>query len=163
MLLRCYPKITDFIFELFRQAPAADYRFIPVYSYGFFVACGFFAAASLAVVEMRRREALGLLKGKEAETIVGQAPNLMETILYFLIGFVVFFKLIGIVFYQPELSQGIISMRDYFLSINHGSWIGGILGAVAMSWYYYYTKNKEKLPQPEKREITIYPSDGIGD
>ncbi len=163
MLLRCYPKITDFIFEFFNQSPAADYRFLPIFSYGFFVACGFFAAATLAVSEMRRREKLGLLKGKESETIVGEAPNLIEVVLYFLIGFVAFFKLIGMISYQPELSQGIFSMQDYFLSLQYGSWVGGIIGALALSYYYYYTKNKEKLPQPEKRKITIFPSDSVGD
>src|SRR5687768_11086696 len=117
MLLRCYPKITDFIFELFHRAPAADYRFIPVYSYGFFVACGFFAAASLAVKEMKRREALGLLRGQEGETIVGEAPKVVEIVLYFLIGFLIFFKGIGIIVYQRELSQGIFSMNDYLFSL----------------------------------------------
>lgn len=163
VLLRCYPKITDFIFEFFNHASAADYRFLPFYSYGFFVACGFFAAATLAVLEMRRREALGLLKGNEAEVIVGEAPSVVEVTLYFLIGFVVFFKLLGMITYQPELSQGVLSVKNYFFSFQYGSWIGGILCAGGLSYYYYYSKNKEKLTHPQKKKITIYPSDSIGD
>jgi phosphatidylglycerol:prolipoprotein diacylglycerol transferase len=163
MLLRCYPKITDFIFELFNHASAADYRFLPIYSYGFFVACGFFAAATLAVREMKRREQLGLLHGRPAELTVGEAATTTELVIYFLIGFVVFFKLIGMIAYQPELSRGVFTIKYYFLSLSLGSWVGGIIGAVALSYYYYYSKNKAKLPQPEKKKITVYPSDGIGD
>ena len=84
ILLRCYPKITDFIFHFFNEAPAADYRFLPVYSYGFFVACGFFAAAMLAVNEMRRREKLGLLTGVESEVMIGEPVNPAEIVFYFL-------------------------------------------------------------------------------
>ena len=84
MLLRCYPKITDFIFQFFNHAPAADYRFLPIYSYGFFVACGFFVAASLAVIEMRRKEKLGLLKGEEIEITVGESATTTELALYFI-------------------------------------------------------------------------------
>ena len=163
MLLRCYPRITDFIFELFNHAPAADYRFIPVFSYGFFVACGFFAAATLAVNEMRRREKLGLLTGQSREVIVGEAPTTTEVVFYAAFGFVIFFKLIGLVAYQPLLSTGALQLGDYMTSLTMGSWLGGLVGAAALAYTYYAGKNKEKLPQPVKKSITLYPSDGIGD
>ncbi len=161
-LLRCYPRVTEFIYEFFNHASWADFRFLPVYSYGFFVACGFFVAATLAVAEMRRREKLGLLKGQEAEIIVGEAPTTTEIAVYFLFGFVAFFKIFGLIAYRPELSHGIISIKDFMLSAS-GSWIGGIIGGSVLAYYYFYSKNKEKLTQPEKKKITIYPSDGIGD
>lgn len=162
LLLRCYPKVTDFIYEFFNHAAWADFRFIPVYSYGFFVACGFFAAATLAVAEMRRREALGLLKGQEAEITIGEAPTNAEVAFYALGGFIVFFKIFGLVAHRSELSLGIISIKDFMFSLS-GSWLGGIIGGAAIAYYYFYSKNKEKLSQPEKKKITIYPSDGIGD
>jgi prolipoprotein diacylglyceryltransferase len=162
MLLRCYPKITDFFYELFNHAPAADYRFLPIYSYGFFVATGFFAAATLAVREMKRREKLGLLKGQSSEVMVGEAASIAELVIYFTIGFVLAFKIIGMIAYQPELSRGMLTIGEYMLSM-HGSWIAGIIGGAAMAYYYYRTKNKEKLPQPERKKVTTYPSDGIGD
>lgn len=163
ILLRCYPKITDFIYEFFNHAPAADYRFIPIFSYGFCVAAGFFVASILSVNEMRRRESLGLLKGNDVEITIGEAPNITELVIYFLIGFVVFFKLIGVFVYQPELSAGILSLNDYLRSFNLGSFVGGITGAIGLCWYFYHSKNKEKLPSPQKQKITLYPSDGIGD
>jgi len=162
MLLRCYPKITDFVFEFLNRASWADYRFLPIHSYGFFVACGFFAAATLSVMELRRKEKLGLLTGEDAEITVGKAPELSETVFYFLFGFVVFFKIFGFSAFQQQLSAGILSMKDYMLSLN-GSWIGGILGGGAMAAYYYFTQKKQALTQPQKKKIKIYPSDGIGD
>ena len=162
LLLRCYPKITDFIYHFFNQSAAADFRFLPVYSYGFFVACGFFAAATLAVNEMKRREALGLLKGQESEITVGEAPTPVELIFYFLFGFVVFGKISGLAAYRSELSSGTLTILNYLLSAKI-SWVGGILAGGALAYYYYYSKSKEQLPQPEKKRIMVYPSDSIGD
>lgn len=162
MLLRCYPRVTDWIYHFFNQNPAADYRFLPVYSYGFFVALAFFGAATFAVMEMRRREALKLLAGKEAEITVGEAPSISETVIYAVLGFIVFFKILGFVKYRAELSSGVLTISNYKFSME-GSWVGGIIGALFFAGYYYYTKNKAKLPKPEKKTIMVYPSDSIGD
>src|ERR1700761_4798681 len=113
MLLRCYPKITDWIYFFFNQAPAADYRFLPLYSYGFFVAIGFFAAATLAVAEMRRREALGLLTGVEVEVKEGEAPSITEVLFYFLFGFVIFFKVTGIFVFHEMLRTKQLAFSTY--------------------------------------------------
>ncbi len=163
ILLRCYPKITDWIYEVFNYAPAADYRFLPIYSYGFWVAMGFFCAAVIAAWEMKRREKLGLLNGQDQEVIVGGAFNPVDFALHVIGGFVVFFKLIGMVVDQPILRTGEIQFNDYMLSITYGSWIGGIIGAALLGYYYYYTNKKQQLPQPVKKTIKVYPSDNIGD
>lgn len=163
LLLRCYPKVTDWIFELFNHAPAADYRFLPVFSYGFWVAVGFFAAATLATMEMRRREKLGLLRGEDSEVTVGDAPNNSELAFYAVLGFFLFFKLVGMVVYQPLLSTYQISLSDFMLSLTHGSWIAGVLGGAGMAYYYYWSKKRLQLPKPEQKKIKIYPSDNVGD
>lgn len=163
ILLRCYPKITDWIYEVFNYAPAADYRFLPIYSYGFWVAVGFFCAAVIAAWEMKRREKLGLLNGQDQEVIVGAKLNPIDLALHIIGGFVVFFKVIGMVADQPILRTGEIQFNDYMLSVSHGSWIGGILGAALLGYYYYYTNKKQQLPQPVKKTIKVYPSDNIGD
>ena len=76
--------------------------------------------------------------GQEAEITVGEAPTITELVIYFLIGYVLFFKLVGMIVAQPDLSNGVFSIKDYFLSLGHGSRIGGVIGAVALSYYYYY-------------------------
>jgi phosphatidylglycerol---prolipoprotein diacylglyceryl transferase len=176
MLLRCYPKITDWLYFLFNQSPAADYRFLPLYSYGFFVAVGFFAAATLAVAEMRRRETLGLLTGVESEIRIGEAPTLSELAFYFLFGFVIFFKLTGLFVYHDVLSSRQLAFTTYLVSASggtliqkfgsfftYGSYMGGIAGGGLLAFYYYYSRNKEKLSEVITKKIMIYPSDSIGD
>ncbi len=162
ILLRCYPKVTDFIYEFFNHASWADYRFIPIFSYGFWVACGFFAAATLAVIEMRRRESLGLLAGQETEVIVGEAPNVIETAIYFIGGFIVFFKIIGLGNYHLPLTSGVLPLREYLFSLK-GNWLLGVVGGILIAGYMYSIKAKQKLPVPQKKKITLYPSDGVGD
>jgi prolipoprotein diacylglyceryltransferase len=163
LLLRCYPKVTDFIYELFNHAPWADYRFLPVFSYGFWVAVGFVAAATLATIEMRRREKLGLLKGQDGELTVGEAPRNAELVFYAVFGFLLFFKLVGMVVYQPLLSTYQLSLRDFMFSLTYGNWVAGIIGGAGMAYYYYWSKKKQQLPKPEVKKIKIYPSDNIGD
>lgn len=163
LFLRCYPKITDWIYFMSGQSASFDYRFLPLYSFGFFVALAFLGAATVSVIELRRREKLGLLKGMEKEITEGQAPATSELVFYAVFGFVLGFKLVGMHTYHEELSTGVISLGDYMLSITYGSWIGGILAAAGFAYYYYYSTNKKKLPEPVKKKILVYPSDSMGD
>lgn len=57
ILLRCYPKLMDFFWSI--SGGAIDLRWIPIYSYGFFVACGFMVAAIVVTRELHRRQELG--------------------------------------------------------------------------------------------------------
>ncbi len=178
VLLRCYARVTDWIYEVFNHAPAADFRFVPIYSYGFWVAIGFFCAASLAVAEMRRREKLGLLKGNEQEVIVGAPVNYTELGILFFIAFTVFYKVTGIFAYhaalmgdEPQLQFGRYFIAnpdggffDKIISIyTYGSFVGGVLLAGALTAYYYYTARQQQLPEPQKKVITVTPSENIGD
>jgi len=176
MLLRCYPKITDWLYFFFHQSPYADFRFLPLYSYGFWVAVGFFAAATLAVKEMKRREALGLLTGVETEITVGAAPKFTEMLFYFLFGFIIFFKITGIFVFHEMLRTKELAFSTYMMAdsagsivqkihsvFNYGSYLGGIIGGSVLAFYYYYTQNKAKLPHIETQKVTIFPSDSIGD
>jgi prolipoprotein diacylglyceryltransferase len=66
---RCYPKITDWLFDVSNQA--IDLRVLPLYSYGFWVAMGFLVAAIILGKELKRREALGLFQYTEKEVHEG--------------------------------------------------------------------------------------------
>ena len=176
MLLRCYPRITDWIYHFFNQSPAADYRFLPFYSYGFFVATGFFAAASLAMMEMKRRENLGLLKGVESEITEGEPAKISDLAITFILSFTVFFKLVGIFTYHNLLQSHQLEFGRYMLAepnadilskilsvYKYGSWVGGVVAAIFFTAYLYYSRNKAKLNPPVVKKITIFPSDSIGD
>lgn len=161
ILLRCYPKITDWIFYV--SGEAIDVRFLPIYSYGFFVALGFIVAATLATFEMRRREKLGLMPGTEKEIVIGEAPNPLEIALYFILGFIILFKAAGLFHYSTLLSNGSLELRDYILSFTYGNIPGGFIGGLLFAGIYYYQKNKEKKPTPIRQKVMVYPSDQVGD
>ncbi|MDB5284804.1 MAG: diacylglyceryl transferase, partial [Bacteroidota bacterium] len=190
MLLRCYPKITDWIFHAFNQSPMADYRFLPIYSYGFFVACGFFAAATLAVAEMRRREALGLLKGQEVEIKNDETPGIIELLVTFVLTFTLFYKLIGIFVYHEQLRTYQLQFKSYLVAATdgniihkilsiytYGSWVGGLLVAVSFTAFFFrkssltislmgwqgYAKKKELQARAVMKKVMVYPSDSMGD
>ena len=177
LLLRCYPKVTDWIYEVSGHSQAADFRFLPIYSYGFWVAAGFFAAAVVAVWEMKRREKLGLMIGEDVEVTIGAPFNAVDFALHVIGGFIVAFKVVGIFTYHDlmagenaVMSFGIYMLGDgegivakFITFFQNGSWVGGIIGAAALGYYYYYTNKKQQLAQPVKKTIKVFPSDNIGD
>lgn len=154
-LLRSYPRITDWLFDI----SGVDLRFLPIYSYGFFVATGFIVAAALAAWEIRRREKLGLLNYSTHTEVTGEAPKPFDIITNALLGFVLFFKVVGI-FFDKELFSA--NPQSFIFSME-GNWLAGIIGALAFGGYYYYGKKKEQLPEPKKEIVKIYPSQKIGD
>jgi prolipoprotein diacylglyceryltransferase len=155
MMLRCYPRITDWLFHV----SGIDLRFLPIYSYGFFVACGFIAATLVARWEMRRRESLGLLNHTTKTITIGEGPKPAELLVNALLGFVLFFKLVAIFFNKEVFSTNLQS----FIFSMEGNWVAGILGALAFAGYYYFKSKKDQLPEPKKETVMVYPSQQIGD
>lgn len=155
MLLRCYPRITDWLFDV----SGIDLRFLPIYSYGFFVAMGFIAAAAIAAWEMRRREQLGLLNYTSKTFVVGEAPKPLDLLVNALIGFALFFK-IGAIISNKEIFSA--DPQGFIFSMQ-GNFVAGIVGALVFGGYYYYSKKKEQLPEPQTQTEKIYPSQQIGD
>jgi len=155
LLLRCYPKITDWLYEV----SSIDLRFLPIYSYGFFVACGFLVAAWLAAKEMKRREAVGLMGYKEKKITIGLPPNFIELAGFALVGFFVGLKVGGV--FQSTAAFG-SNPQNYIFSLQ-GNIVGGIIGAIALAGYQYYLAKKQQLPTPREEIIKVYASDQVGD
>ena len=154
-LLRCYPRITDWLFDV----TSIDLRFLPIYSYGFFVAMGFIVAAAIAAWEMRRREALGLFNYTTKTITTGEVPKPLDVLINALLGFVIGLKVVGIALDKEAFS---FNPQGYIFSME-GSWIGGIIGALVLGGYYFYRTKKEQLPEPKVEIVKVYPSQQIGD
>jgi phosphatidylglycerol:prolipoprotein diacylglycerol transferase len=127
-------------------------------TFGLLVAISFIIAAWLLSLELKRREKQGLLLPKEQHIVVGKAASLMELLTNGIIGFFFGFKFLGLFFDKAEN----ISPQDYIFS-GRGSMVGGIFLAILLAAIKWWEKNKQKLKEPEKRIIRVWPHDRIGD
>ena len=84
-----------------------------VNSFGFFVALSFMLCAWVFSKELKRKEKQGLLTFKEEKIWIGKPASLFELCWNALLGFIVGYKLIGIV---TGLSVTTSSPQEYILS-----------------------------------------------
>lgn len=127
-------------------------------SFGFFVALAFIAGAWVLTMELRRKEAAGLMSYTEEKIIVGAPANLQELLMNALMGFLLGFKIIGAFLIPDALNDP----QSFILSAQ-GSWPMGILLALFFAGLKWWEKNKQKLTKPEERIIRIWPHDRVGD
>jgi len=150
-----YPNLYYFLKEVFGIEPWGFTQYIN--SFGFFVAISFLLAAWNLANELKRKEKQGLLVPKEEIRIVGETAKAGELIFNFIFGFIVGYKILGVFF-----NAGDTHPQEYIFSAK-GSWAGGILLGLLFSGLRYYEKQKQKLAQPEKRTIRIWPHERVGD
>ncbi|MGX5820557.1 prolipoprotein diacylglyceryl transferase [Chitinophaga lutea] len=124
-------------------------------TFGFFVAMAFLAAAYVLTSELRRRERLGLLAPVPEKRVVGEPASLIDLLVSFVIGFILGFKLLGLI-------GGVEDFRSYILS-GEGSFIGGILGGAAMAGWKFYSKKKTALDKPEEKTEYVWPHQRVPD
>lgn len=130
-----------------------------VNSFGFFVALSFIAAAITLTRELMRKEREGLLSFREETVWIGKPASPTELSLNFLLGFVLGFKLVGLVTADSALTANV---QDYLLSMQ-GSLPAGIIGGLLFAGLKFYERNKQKLARPEERRVRIWPHDRVGD
>jgi len=129
-----------------------------IQSFGLFVALAFLAGAYLWTLELKRKENEGLLTTTTKKTLTGQKATSSELVVSGLLGFLLGFKLLYIIFNFSAFSQ---NTQGFLLSTN-GNIIGGIALAAIMAYFKYREKEKEKLPEPKWIEQTIHPYQEAG-
>ncbi len=127
-------------------------------SFGLMVAVAFVAAALVLNRELQRKEKLGLLSPREEMITVGKPASASELIINALVGFVFGYKLVGLFFGKPEG----ISAQDYIFS-GQGNLLGGLVVGAFLTVLKWWDKNKQKLKEPERRNVRIWPHDRVGD
>ena len=127
-------------------------------TFGLMVAMGFVTAAIVLSKELQRREKLGLLTPRQEMIVVGKPASISELLINALVGFVFGYKLIGLFFSKPDD----MNPQDYIFS-GGGSVIGGLLVAAFLTVLKWWDKNKQKLKEPENRNVRIWPHDRVGD
>jgi phosphatidylglycerol---prolipoprotein diacylglyceryl transferase len=127
-------------------------------TFGLMVAMGFVTAAFVLSSELKRKEKLGLLFPREEMITIGQPASLLEIIINALIGFVFGYKVFGLLFSRPDS----VNPQEYIFS-REGHILGGLFLAIFLGSLKWYDKNKQKLQQPERRNVRIWPHDRVGD
>lgn len=148
-----YPTISDFIKDIFGiNLP------LPIQSFGFFVAVSFVVAAWLVLVELKRKERDGIIQSMKKKVIVGKPATAQELILMGFFGFIIGFKLLGIIFDYTSFAEN----PQHFIFSGEGNIFGGILGAAALVYMKYKDKQKSKLDKPKIEEIEVHPYELTG-
>jgi phosphatidylglycerol---prolipoprotein diacylglyceryl transferase len=127
-------------------------------TFGLMVAMGFVTAAIVLSKELQRKEKQGLLSPREEMITVGKPASIADLFINALVGFIFGYKIIGLFFNKaPEVNP-----QDYIFS-SSGNIVGGLLLAGLLAWFKWYDKNKQKLKEPESRNVRIWPHDRVGD
>ena len=127
-------------------------------TFGLMVAMGFITAAIVLSKELQRKEKDGLLSPREEMITVGKPASLSDLIINAIVGFIFGYKIIGLFFNKPVD----VDAQDYIFS-SAGNLVGGLLIAALLTWFKWWEKNKQKLKEPERRNVRIWPHDRVGD
>jgi phosphatidylglycerol:prolipoprotein diacylglycerol transferase len=147
------------LYYVFKDLFNIDVPFLKVInSFGFFVALSFLMAAWVLVRELKRKQALGEFTYKETMITVGKPASFADVFINFILGFILGFKIIGVL-----LVKGALDDPQLFIFSTNGSWAAGILLGLFFGGLKWWEKNKNKLSKPEERKLRIWPSDRVGD
>lgn len=143
-----FPQIGDLINYLF----GTQFN-IPIQSYGFCVAMAFLAAVWVLKLELKRKEKSGLMPAVEKKVLRGKPAGVFELLTMGVFGFVIGFKVLGIILNYQEFSS---TPQSYLFSL-HGNLAGGIALAVLFSAYRFYEKYRKRLSEPVWEDTLVHP------
>jgi len=143
-----YPRLSDLLNDIFGTGIT-----LPIQTYGFFVASAFLSAAAVIYFELKRKEKEKILHPVERTRIKGEPASVRELIITALAGFVMGYKLVGIIIHYPSFAE---NPQDFILS-GEGNWLGGILLALLATGLTWWDKHKKKLKKPEKVKELLHP------
>jgi phosphatidylglycerol---prolipoprotein diacylglyceryl transferase len=125
----------------------------PIPTYGTMLVLAFLAAYAILHLELKRKERMGQLNSFMRRVEKGKPASATELIFSGFVGFLLGYKLLGIIFNYSSFSSDV---EDYVFS-GKGNFIGGILGAGLLVWLSYRDKAKSRLPEPQWTEEEVHP------
>lgn len=149
-----YPKLSDMLMDIFGWSPP-----LPIQTFGFFMALAFIVAAFIAAADYKRLEREGWLVGIPEKRTVGQAASPFELLFNAITGFIMGWKGSAMVLNWSDFSNN----PQGFLLSTEGNVIGGIVGAIAIAYWAYHDKEKQRLDKPQEIEVIVHPHERVGD
>lgn len=148
------------LYYVFKDWFGVDWKFLHfVNSFGFFVAISFILSSILLTRELKRKGKEGVLQPTEETITVGRPASVGELITNFILGFLLGYKIVGLLFIQNSLT---VNPQEYIFS-TQGNWLAGIALGLLFAVFKWREKNKQKLAVPEKRVIRVWPHDRVGE
>jgi prolipoprotein diacylglyceryltransferase len=129
--------------------------------FGFMVAIAFIAGNYVWTLEMKRKEREGLLLATTKKVIVGEKASVSELVTNGLFGFLVGYKILGVILNYSEIVSKHEGLPDYILS-TQGNIFGGLLVGGVMAYLKYRDAEKKRLPEPKEVEETVHPYQEVG-
>jgi len=148
ILTPMYPRISDLINDFL----GTDI-ILPVQTYGFFVALAFVFGGLIVYLELKRKEKEKIIFPQEKSRIKGKPASLRELIITAEISFIAGFKIIGAFTDYRYFAEN----PQQFIFSSEGSWAGGFIAAVLITFLTYYEKQRKKTNEPEKVTELIHP------
>ncbi|MEM1122565.1 MAG: prolipoprotein diacylglyceryl transferase family protein [Bacteroidota bacterium] len=152
-----YPDLSYILHDLI--GTDVDNAFSIVKTFGLLLAIAILTSAYFLNLELKRKEAEGLLGATRVKTTIGEPASVGELVINAIFGFLLGFKVVHIALNFSEFQAD----APGFLFSSKGNVIAGILGAVVLAGLKYWEKDKQKLAKPKIEETLVRPSDRIGD
>ena len=143
-----FPQITDVFNYLF-----GTNIHLPINSYGFFVALAFLTGAYILKLELKRKEKEGLLQSTTRKVLKGAPAGAFELIVMGVFGFVIGYKLGGIIADYAEFSD---NPQTYIFS-SKGNIAGAIILAIVLAVWRFFEKKKKQLAEPVWEDVEVHP------
>lgn len=148
-----FPTLSHFIEYLFGiNIP------LPFNTFGILVAMAFVAGYWAFSEELKRKEALGILKPITKKITIGEPATFMELASNAFFGFLLGYKLVyALLNYQLFVNDA----QTVILSAQ-GNLLGGVFFGALFSYWAYAEKNKTKLTKPKTIEVVEHPYQLMG-
>jgi prolipoprotein diacylglyceryl transferase len=152
-----YPDLSYILHALIGTSP--DNGLSVIKTFGLFLILAFLGSAATIRFELKRKEREGILKPVKEQVTIGREATLFEIGSNVLLGFVLGFKLPYIMTHFADFKE---DAAGVLLSMQ-GTLIWGIAGAALLGYLKYREGQKNKLPKPEQKTITVWPHQRVGD